>query len=254
MKVGNSPKDGSSNGGSWRQEMLQRVVSPTKNGNEADALLSPLRVRNQLRTKQQKRTQEDYRSLWRTAIHQTILLNRMEKENERFEARKDEHERKKMKLDYDEIVAVDKQSIERWDVLIGKENNVAGVLAHKCDRKNLLHAIRGGVPRSVRGAVWKFLAAQYALSTAPIDTTKLPNYNTPYQILLKSLTEHQHSIFIDLSRTFPNHPFYKDSLGVGQLSLFNVLKAYSILDPGSYQYLIAHRFMTSIYNDPFLPF
>lgn len=232
MKVGNSPKEGSSNAGSWRQEILQRVVTPSKNGNEADALLSPLRVRNRLRTKQQKRTQEDYRELWKTAIHQTILLNRMEKENERFEARKDEHERKRMKLDYDEIVAVDKQTIEHWGVLIGDENSAAGVVAHKCDPNVMLHAIRGGVPRSVRGDVWKFLAAQYALSGAPIDTNKLPNYNTPYQVLLKSLTEHQHSIFIDLSRTFPKHPYYKDSLGVGQLALFNVLKAYSILDPG----------------------
>ncbi|XP_035225179.1 TBC1 domain family member 1-like [Stegodyphus dumicola] len=31
-------------------------------------------------------------------------------------------------------------------------------------------------------------------------------------------------------RTFPNHPFYSQSLGAGQLSLFNLLKAYSLLD------------------------
>ncbi|GIY86744.1 TBC1 domain family member 1 [Caerostris extrusa] len=31
-------------------------------------------------------------------------------------------------------------------------------------------------------------------------------------------------------RTFPNHPFYSQALGAGQLSLFNLLKAYSLLD------------------------
>lgn len=231
MKVGNSPKEGPANAGSWRQEMLQRVVTPSKITNEADVLLSPLRVRNQQRTKQEKRTKDEYRELWKTAIRQTILLSRMEKENERLQARKDEHERKKIKLDYDEIVPADKQTIERWDEFIGKENNVAGVVAHRCDPKVILQAIRGGVPRSVRGDVWKFLAEQFSLSTSPVDTKKFPNYNTPYSVLLKSLTEHQHAIFIDLGRTFPNHQYYKDSLGVGQLSLFNVLKAYSILDP-----------------------
>src|SRR4051812_31784445 len=32
-------------------------------------------------------------------------------------------------------------------------------------------------------------------------------------------------------RTFPKHPFYCQPLGPGQLSLFNLLKAYSLLDP-----------------------
>lgn len=229
MKVGNSPKE--SNKGSWRQEMLQRVVTPSKNGNEADTLMSPLRTRNRQRVISKKRTKDDYRELWKTAIRQTILLSRMEKENERLQARKDEHERKKIKLDYDEILPADKEAVQRWDVFIGKEINEAGVVAHKCDPKVVLQAIKGGIPRTIRGDVWKFLAQQFTLSTAPVDIKKFPNYNTPYSVLLKSLTEHQHAIFIDLGRTFPNHQFYKDSLGVGQLSLFNVLKAYSILDP-----------------------
>lgn len=233
MKVGNSPKESSTNAGSWRQEILQRVVTPSKNGNEADALMSPLRTRNGIRqrSKQEKRTKEEFRDLWKTAIRQTIMLIRMEKENERLQARQDEHERKKVKLDYDEIVPIDRQAVDRWNEFIGKESNVAGVLAHKCDPKVVLQSIRGGVPRSIRGEVWKFLAYQYALDHAPVDIKKFPNYNTNYNVLLKSLTEHQHAIFIDLGRTFPNHQYYKASLGVGQLSLFNILKAYSILDP-----------------------
>lgn len=233
MKVGNSPKEGANNAGSWRQEMLQRVVTPSKNGNEADVLMSPLRTRSAIRqrTKQDKRTKEEFRDLWKTAIRQTIMLIRMEKENERLQARQDEHERKKIKLDYDDIVLVDKQASDRWNEFIGKEHNVAGVLAHSTDPKVILHSIRGGVPRTIRGDVWKFLAEQFSLVHAPEDTKKFPNYNTPYSVLLKSLTEHQHAIFIDLGRTFPNHQYYKASLGIGQLSLFNILKAYSILDP-----------------------
>lgn len=212
--------------------MLQRVVTPSKNSHEADVLMSPLRTRGTRKQRQQeKRTKDDLHQLWKTAIRQTILLIRMEKENERLQARQDEHERKKIKLDYDEILPSDKQSVDRWDVFIGKDLVEAGVSSPKRDPKFLLQAIRGGVPRSIRGDVWIFLADQFSMNTAPIDAKKFPNYNTPYHVLLKSLTEHQHAIFIDLGRTFPNHQFYKAALGVGQLSLFNILKAYSILDP-----------------------
>ena len=65
---------------------------------------------------------------------------------------------------------------------------------------------------------------------------------TSYEELLKQYSIHQHSILLDLGRTYPNHPNFKyqssksDSesksikYGLGQLALFNVLKAYSILD------------------------
>jgi len=32
-------------------------------------------------------------------------------------------------------------------------------------------------------------------------------------------------------RTFPTHPYFSAQLGAGQLSLYNLLKAYSLLDP-----------------------
>lgn len=230
MKVGNSPKEGANHAGSWRQEMLQRVVTPSKASSEASALMSPMRKSNAIR-RPEKRSAEELQQMWRNAIRQTILLIRMEKENERLQARHDEHERKKIKLDYDEIMPSDKLSVERWDVLVGKDRREAGILAHKSDPKVLLQAIRSGVPRSIRGDVWMYLAEQYCMSTPPVDISKFPNYRTPYKVLLKSLTEHQHAIFIDLGRTFPNHQYYKAPLGVGQLSLFNILKAYSILDP-----------------------
>ena len=33
-----------------------------------------------------------------------------------------------------------------------------------------------------------------------------------------------------LGRTFPSHPYFQQTLGPGQLALFNILKAYSLLD------------------------
>ena len=35
----------------------------------------------------------------------------------------------------------------------------------------------------------------------------------------------------DLGRTFPSHGYFSGALGPGQCGLFNLLKAYSILDP-----------------------
>lgn len=181
-----------------------------------------------LAPKRGKRDAAELRELWRTAIRQTIMLNRMETENAMLQARQNENELKRIKLDYEEIVPCDKQLIERWEQIIERNSTQIG---NKKDPKVLGHAIRTGVPRSKRGDVWTFLAEQHSMNTAPVDTKKFPNFNTPYHTLLKHLTEHQHAIFIDLGRTFPNHQFYKDPLGLGQLSLFNLLKAYSILDP-----------------------
>ncbi|KAI8129594.1 TBC1 domain family member 1 [Lucilia cuprina] len=227
IKVGNSPKESETHQGSWRQAILNSVVTPSK-GMEQDAqaeFLSPMRI---TQPKRGKRSREELRELWKTAIRQTILLNRMETENAMLQARQNENELKRMKLDYEEIVPCDKQLIDRWEMFIEKDSHKLG---NKKDPKVLAQAIKTGVPRSKRGDVWTFLAEQHSMNTAPVDTNKFPNFNTPYHILLKNLTEHQHAIFIDLGRTFPNHKFYKDPLGLGQLSLFNLLKAYSILDP-----------------------
>ncbi|XP_026839949.1 TBC1 domain family member 4 isoform X1 [Drosophila persimilis] len=226
IKVGNSPKEAETHQGSWRQAILNSVVTPSK-GLDSEVpteFLSPMRKP----AKRGKRDAAELRELWRTAIRQTIMLNRMETENAMLQLRQNENELKRIKLDYEEIVPCDKQLIERWEQIIERNSTQIG---NKKDPKVLGHAIRTGVPRSKRGDVWTFLAEQHSMNTAPVDTKRFPNFNTPYHTLLKHLTEHQHAIFIDLGRTFPNHQFYKDPLGLGQLSLFNLLKAYSILDP-----------------------
>ena len=226
-KVGNNPRDKDDRSGSWRQNMLHKVATPSKaqihHQDDVQLLASPYRKRRPV-----KRTKEDWRELWRTAIKQTILLSRMERENACLQARQNENEIKKIKLEYDEILPCDKQSLEIWDMYIEREG---GRVTKKFDREVLLQAIKNGVPRTKRGEVWMFLGEQYALNRPPVDVSGFPNYNVPYEALLKNLTEHQHAIFIDLGRTFPNHNYYKQPLGLGQLSLFNLLKAYSILDP-----------------------
>lgn len=109
-------------------------------------------------------------------------------------ARQEEATVKRIKLEYDEIGSCMREVMEVWDLLISKESRVSA----RCDNQMLLQAIRQGVPRSKRGDVWHFLAEQYCLKIPPIDTTNFPNYNVPYEDLLRQLTSHQHAILIDL--------------------------------------------------------
>ncbi|XP_030755197.1 TBC1 domain family member 1 isoform X2 [Sitophilus oryzae] len=219
LKVGNSPKitnpeddSGSkTDGGSWRQAIFKRVITVKNEQTEVQPT--------------KKKTKEELRELWKKAIKQAILLVRMEKENDRIKAKQEESAVKRIKLEYDEMKPTQREVMEVWDMITNKEAHM------KCDKPMLLQAIRQGVPRGKRGEVWQFLAEQHCLKSAPPDPQKYPNYNVPYDQLLKQLTSHQHAILIDLGRTFPNHSYFSSPLGPGQLALFNLLKAYSLLDP-----------------------
>ncbi|XP_046382510.1 TBC1 domain family member 1 isoform X2 [Ischnura elegans] len=242
FKVGNQPKNIISTSpnqekspnarnkqqGSWRQAIFNRVVTPGKsmtlNGSGHGLSMSPTRRGS---TPQSKKESSELRALWRKAIMQQILLIRMDKENARLTARQEEATVKRIKLDYEEISPCSKQVNEVWDLLVSKESRIST----KCDSHMLLQALKQGVPRSKRGEVWQFLAEQHCLRTAPVDIKKFPNYNVSYRGLLKQLTSHQHGILVDLGRTFPSHPYFSSPLGPGQLELFNLLKAYSLLDP-----------------------
>uniref|UniRef100_A0A8C0IZV6 TBC1 domain family member 4 n=1 Tax=Chelonoidis abingdonii TaxID=106734 RepID=A0A8C0IZV6_CHEAB len=179
---------------SWRQRIFLRVASPMnkspstmqhQDGLEGNELLplsplaptleeDPLSLILQNEDAPDKaggrKKSEELQSLWRKAIHQQILLLRMEKENQKLE----------------------------------------------------------GVPKNRRGEIWQFLAVQHRVRH------RLPSKQQPpdisYKELLKQLTAQQHAILVDLGRTFPTHPYFSTQLGAGQLSLFNLLKAYSLLD------------------------
>uniref|UniRef100_A0A671UW48 TBC1 domain family member 4 n=1 Tax=Sparus aurata TaxID=8175 RepID=A0A671UW48_SPAAU len=171
-----------------------------------------------------KRTGADYRALWKTAIHQQILLLRMEKENQRLEASRDELHIRKMKLSYQEVGQCSKDALALWE----RKLTAPGRTTVPQDKEEMYHALCQGVPKGRRGEVWLLLSHQHRLRHRLPQRQQAPD--TPYQDLLKQLTAQQHSILVDLGRTFPTHQYFSAQLGAGQLSLYNLLKAYSLLD------------------------
>ncbi|XP_031144203.1 TBC1 domain family member 4 isoform X6 [Sander lucioperca] len=172
-----------------------------------------------------KRTGADYRALWKTAIHQQILLLRMEKENQRLEeASRDELHIRKIKLNYQEVGQCSKEAQALWE----RKLTAPGRTTVPQDKEEMYRALCQGVPKSRRGEVWLLLSHQHRLRHRLPQRQQAPD--TPYHDLLKQLTAQQHSILVDLGRTFPTHQYFSAQLGAGQLSLYNLLKAYSLLD------------------------
>ncbi|XP_032533516.1 TBC1 domain family member 4 isoform X3 [Chiroxiphia lanceolata] len=199
-------------------------LSPLAPPLEEDALVLVLQNEDGPDKTGERKNSEELQSLWRKAIHQQILLLRMEKENQKLEeASRDELQSRKVKLDYDEVGTCQKDAINVWDK---KLLNCRAKI--RCDMEDIHSTLKEGVPKSRRGEIWQFLAVQHRVRH------RLPNKQQPpdisYKELLKQLTAQQHAILVDLGRTFPTHPYFSAHLGAGQLSLFNLLKAYSLLD------------------------
>ncbi|KAM4594127.1 TBC1 domain family member 1 isoform 3-T5 [Fundulus diaphanus] len=227
---------------SWRQQIFLRVATPQKGtdtSERVDQCLegglicvgqvsgvgsgdSSMRAVPEEGT---KRSKEELRELWRKAILQQILLQRMESENQKLQASESDLQNKRLKLDYEEITPCLKEVTVVWEKLL----STPGRTKVKFDTETIHAAVAQGVPRQHRGEIWKFLSEQFVLrQTVPC---RPPSNHSPYKELLKQLTSQQHAILIDLGRTFPTHPYFQAQLGAGQLSLFNILKAYSLLDP-----------------------
>ncbi|XP_069047799.1 TBC1 domain family member 1 isoform X3 [Lepisosteus oculatus] len=226
---------------SWRQQIFLRVATPQKSCDSSgryddrsdageappraalgpglcEGLLGPV-------AEERKRTRQELRELWRKAILQQILLLRMEKENQKLQASESDLRNRRLKLDYEEITPCLKDVTLVWEKML----STPGRSKIKFDRDKIHTAMGQGVPRHHRGEIWKFLAEQYQV--AHLVPNQFPPKGTPYKELLKQLTSQQHAILIDLGRTFPTHPYFSAQLGAGQLSLYNLLKAYSLLDP-----------------------
>ncbi|XP_066437171.1 TBC1 domain family member 4 isoform X2 [Eleutherodactylus coqui] len=231
---------------SWRQRIFLRVASPMVNspsemqhkdhldGNdllplsplpptmEEDPLASLLQDDHAADSADGRRTAEDLQRLWRKAIHQQILLLRMEKENLKLEASRDELQSRKIKLDYEEVGICQKEVSNLWDKKLNCRTKI------RFDMEEIYATLKEGVPKCKRGEIWQFLSVQYRIRH------RLPSKQQPADItygeLLKQLTAQQHAILVDLGRTFPTHPYFSAQLGAGQLSLYNLLKAYSLLD------------------------
>ncbi|XP_023132396.1 TBC1 domain family member 4 isoform X3 [Amphiprion ocellaris] len=234
---------------SWRQKIFLRVASPVNKPSASmqhtehsdarellplspralDSALDPLGrllppAGDPLSKERPKKTAADYRALWKTAIHQQILLLRMEKENQRLEASRDELHIRKMKLNYQEVSQCSKDSQALWE----RKLTAPGRTTVPQDKEEMYRALCQGVPKSRRGEVWLLLSHQHRLHHRLPQRQQAPD--TPYHDLLKQLTAQQHAILVDLGRTFPTHQYFSAQLGAGQLSLYNLLKAYSLLD------------------------
>ncbi|XP_023936957.2 TBC1 domain family member 1 isoform X2 [Bicyclus anynana] len=217
-------ESGTETDATWRQAIYEKVIhtpaiDPEGDLNKTDLLGHPV-------SSPGKRSKEQLRELWKMAIDQTILLVRMERENAKLKEREESSAVRRIKLEYTELGSGDTGVM--WDALLSRDPSQP---VAKVDRHMLTQAVRQGVPRMSRGAVWRFLAEQACLRIPPPHLDDFPDYNTPYKTLLSGLTKHQHAILIDLGRTFPKHSYFASALGPGQLALYNILKAYSLLDP-----------------------
>uniref|UniRef100_A0A8B9IW31 TBC1 domain family member 1 n=1 Tax=Amazona collaria TaxID=241587 RepID=A0A8B9IW31_9PSIT len=225
---------------SWRQQIFLRVATPQKACDSPSRYddyseLGELPPRSPLEPvcedgpfgpvkEERKRTPRELRELWKKAIIQQILLLRMEKENQKLQASENNLQNRRLKLDYEEITPCLKEVTLIWEKML----STPGRSKIKFDVEKIHSAVGQGVPRHHRGEIWKFLAEQYHLKHQ--FPSKQQPKDTPYKELLKQLTSQQHAILIDLGRTFPTHPYFSAQLGAGQLSLYNILKAYSLLD------------------------
>ncbi|XP_059056455.1 TBC1 domain family member 4 [Achroia grisella] len=227
MKVSDSrpvtAEVGSDTDATWRQAIYEKVVQPPELQKEGE--ISSQKLLGIPTAPQGKRTKDQLRQLWKLAIDQTILLVRMEKENARLKESEESSAVRRIKLEYTELGVCDAGVLLIWDSLLSTKDSSRQMA--KVDRHMLTQAVIQGVPRTSRGGVWYFLAEQATLSAPPLPA----HYHAPYRTLLAGLTKHQHAILIDLGRTFPKHSYFASALGPGQLALYNILKAYSLLDP-----------------------
>ncbi|GFY46527.1 TBC1 domain family member 1 [Trichonephila inaurata madagascariensis] len=212
-KKGNFPlkeiKEQHGSKGSWRKMLFNRVQRPFAK----DIIFGE--IAEEKRMEPPKHSSSHLKALWKKAIMEQIILIRLEREQKKLKMKQDRILEKHTKLDYDVICPSPNDSIQKWDVILNSNP----------DYDALESTVKYGVPRQKRGEIWLFLANKYCVAnkSPPVD-------NTPYVELLRKLTPYQHAILIDIGRTYPGHPYFKQVLGPGQLSLFSLLKAYSVVD------------------------
>ncbi|XP_048869632.1 EVI5-like protein isoform X13 [Brienomyrus brachyistius] len=106
---------------------------------------------------------------------------------------------------------------DTW-ILWGRIVNEWEVWRRKKD-KLLKELIRKGIPHHFRAIVWQLLG----------NATDMPVKNQ-YSELLKMSSPCEKLIRRDIARTYPEHDFFKGQDSLGQEVLFNVMKAYSLVD------------------------
>jgi len=74
--------------------------------------------------------------------------------------------------------------------------------------------VRRGIPQPFRGIAWQLLSGVDVHCAEKLA----------YSGYLKKTSAFEKTIGRDITRTFPSHELFKDKDGVGQESLFNVMK------------------------------
>lgn len=82
--------------------------------------------------------------------------------------------------------------------------------------------VRRGVPCHFRAIVWQLLCGCSGAVAPPM--------HEQYAEYMRGNSPHEKVIRRDVSRTYPEHEFFREANGRGQTSLFNVMKAYSLHD------------------------
>ncbi|KAF9109233.1 GTPase-activating protein [Mortierella sp. AM989] len=153
-----------------------------------------------------------------TDSNMDLLLARLEAENSMLE--QDNKRRLTIDSEMDRALGHAKEeSVEEdvdWDYWGALMHDYNGVV--KKNPKQLTQMIQKGVPPALRGLIWQLLAK-----------SKDAQLEASYAELLKATSQHEKQINRDMSRTFPNHEYFQAE-GLGQESMFNVVKAYSLYD------------------------
>lgn len=89
----------------------------------------------------------------------------------------------------------------------------------KKKEKLLKDLVRKGIPHHFRAIVWQLLC----------NAQNMP-IKDQYSELLKMTSPCEKLIRRDIARTYPEHDFFKEKDSLGQEVLFNVMKAYSLVD------------------------
>ncbi|KAM6963093.1 ecotropic viral integration site 5 protein homolog [Aplochiton taeniatus] len=101
-----------------------------------------------------------------------------------------------------------------WGRIVNEWDDV-----RKKKEKQLKDLVRLGIPHHFRAIVWQLLC----------NAQNMP-IKDQYSELLKMTSPCEKLIRRDIARTYPEHEFFRDKDSLGQEVLFNVMKAYSLVD------------------------
>ncbi|KAG1091229.1 hypothetical protein G6F42_019485 [Rhizopus arrhizus] len=118
---------------------------------------------------------------------------------------------------YREKGGIENNSID-WDFWELVIDNFGAVIDTQMDDMRQ-HLSKGGIPSPIRGLLWQIISKSRDSFDMEIEYK---------EILKKSTSPFEKQIQRDLTRTFPNHPYFMQESG--RQALFNVAKAYSIFD------------------------